>query len=199
MSIRLSDDYRYPLRGGGNFSSLEAGFLFIESNELAQKGEHEPPLQMHRHCEFISKVVQSQEGKCLWLAESPADAALRRLKERFPNHQVLDYSIAGYIDRTDQEAIASFWKIFSESYERESWNTEEPWALACVSHELPIPEAHTRLSSPQWAVEHCLRNHVHLNSIFAQMGWFASLGIRQSETARRMIASEFPTIVENAA
>jgi hypothetical protein len=192
MAVKVSSDFRYKLRGQGEFSSDQAGFFFVESTALAEGNETEPPLQMHLHCEFMQQITRVQKSRCLWLVETASKPALALLQKRFPDHQNLGCSIAGYFE-PEYGSIRDFWDIRTRLDKVESWNYEQPWALVGVFEKLPDPAFSTRSRrSRVWTLDHVFSNWQKVSAVFVQEGWFAYFGVKRSAQTIKLVIHEFP-------
>lgn len=192
--MKLSADFRFKYRSGGWFSSRETGFITVEGEEQPRKGETTPALQIHRHASFVTNVMERGGSRCLWVVDCPSDSAGKVLREKFIEHRMISCSLAGYFE-PERATIASYWKIFAEHWDREPWNMEQPWALAGISAELPDPPpAKSFLMSSTWSLEHLLKNHDKIDSIFVQMGWFSFFSLRESKYSKEFIFEEFPDL-----
>jgi hypothetical protein len=186
MGIALSNDFQYALSTGQKFSGAVQNAVFIVSEDLAQKGETIPPLQIKSHTTFIYDLMTYNRACGFWLIECATDKAIERLERTMPGVQRIGYSLSGYFDPS-KEMIDTFWGIHSELDSQEPWNYEQPWAMACVFEALPPPRN-------TWLVSHILEHWSQTCGIFVQAGWFAYLGLKKSEFEQRKLAEEFPEI-----
>jgi hypothetical protein len=195
MKAQLNHDFRLPLKSGGEFSSVESGFLVVENMGLPKKREGAEHLQLGQHIDFICAALKRCDGSCFWLVENPSDAASNRLATIFPVHNILNNSVAGYFE-FDSELVKSFWLTFETIDRQEPWKNEEAWALATVTEKLPVPQRGSVFQKPYWSVDHLLQNCGMVNSLFVQAGWFAFLAIRPFEGAHETLTREFPEFAQ---
>jgi hypothetical protein len=199
MSIKINKDYKINYKDGSEFSSKKLGFLIIESTELAAKNEIEPPLQIYLHIELLCNLLENDStakepiNKCLWLVESPNSKALDMIKKEFPENEILNGSIAGYFNY-NRDKIKIFWEIFHEIDKKHPWQNEQAWAIAGITDNIPTPHLKGIIQRPYWSVEHILKHHEKVHSIFVQRGWFAFLAVRNSSVVERIIKQEFPQL-----
>jgi len=198
MALEIRHPFVYRYRDGNKFSSFGSGFLFIANTELPTLGESIPPLQLPRHCEFISNVITVHDSRCLWFVENPSIAALTKLQGTFPRSNVVNGSIAGYT-ACDLESIAQFWDIFQSFNSREPWNCEQPWGMAGVSEPLLAPASDGLFSRPLWSVDHVFKHIQSVTSVFVQEGWFAFVGVRVKESIPQLIDQEFHLPIRSSA
>ena len=193
MALRSPVDFRIEFKGGGEFSSQQEGFIVVESLKLAKKHELNPSLQLHRHCKFIGDVLERQNGRCFWFVETPSSKALPMLQKHFPNHQLLNGSIAGYFEH-NPALVSEFWNTFAENYEAEPWKNEQAWALASVTETMPEPQSQSWMQKPFWSVEHALQNCEKFQSLFVQSGWFGFFAVRPFQNFNESLTREFPNL-----
>ncbi|MGI9115829.1 MAG: hypothetical protein ACR2FX_12540 [Chthoniobacterales bacterium] len=192
MALKFNEDFRYPFRDGAGFSGGSSGFLAVESLELAKK-EDTSHLQLSRHVDFICEILQKNGPRCFWLVESPSDRARKDLISLFPEHDLLNGSLSGYLE-FDPELISQFWAVFDSVDRVEPWKNEQAWALGNVAEKLPTPRSDSIVRRPYWSVEHVLKNCEKVNTLFVQAGWFAFFAVRPFDGVRAVIERQFPEL-----
>lgn len=129
----------------------------------------------------------------MWLVETPTDNAAGTLQKVFPNRMSEGVSMCGYF-QCESPALNDFWTLCGSLNQSEPWNTEQPWAVMGLSAELHEPVSGGIFYAKAWTVEHVLRNSGKVASIFVQEGWDAYFGFRPSESALRLLVTEFPNL-----
>lgn len=191
MNFQLVDDFRYQFRGGGEFSSKESGFIFVQSEKPWRKSMKEPPLELYMHTRFIQSVLCSEAKECMWLVEQPSDEATTSLKKIFHKYMSEKLSMCGYLN-CDASELQLFWDLCGSLIRTALWTMEQPWAVVGLRDQLPKPTSGGWSFVKAWTIEHVLRNHSNVTAIFVQEGWFAYFGFRPSKRALELLTAEFP-------
>jgi hypothetical protein len=100
-------------------------------------------------------------------------------------------SMCGYLQYRAAE-LKIFWDLCGALIRSEPWTMEQSWAVAGLKEKLPPPLSGGWHYTKAWTVEHVLRNHQNVTSIFVQEGWSAYFGFRPSDRALELLAAEFP-------
>jgi len=174
MDVTIAENFRYKIAGKADFSSAEVGAIFIECNHLAKNDEQRSPLQIRDYEPLI------------WIVESPTDEAVMQLQKMMPNVQQVGRSLAGYFEPTEEQ-INKFWSIHFALDKKEPWNYETPWAMACLTEELPKPDG-------MWEVGFLLEHWTKVIGLFVQAGWFGFIGLKKTAFTDMNCGKVFPKL-----
>ena len=187
--MKLIENYRPDLPGPGYPTIAGSGFILIAHNveDVGWRGETRPPLVLNDHAAFVSKLMQLQGKRWLWIVES-AERVKDELKGISSQFEVGIHSAYAYIDR-DSKFIERFLKMAWDSYSKEPWAHEDGWILAGLNEMLPRQPGQTRPRELGW--NDILENASKVECAFGQFGWFAAAMFRPYDGWEADVEREF--------
>jgi hypothetical protein len=169
MALKITKEFKYRFHEAKTLWIPCEDSVFIESSELAVRGESVPPLLIKDCVDLFCRIQKLHDASGTWIVEMSTDKSFLQLSEKMSDFHTKGNSMGGHFG-ADSE-VDAFWEIHNELSVEEPWNYELPWAMACFQQK---PAEPTKF----WDVEWLLQNWNVALAIFVQAGWFGFVGLR---------------------